>query len=108
MSEEIKKGKIIPIFSFIKRTWVDVLILIGVFLSVYFVPDIIIPEMAKMGLVSIFFSKMIFVSAGIVHAHISRKLIFPYIDFAKENSWSNNLLIIVWYAIIISSWARGG
>ena len=66
------------------------------------------PELAKMGLLSIFMSKLIFVSAGIVHAHISRKLIFPYIKFADEKDWTNNLMIIAWYITIIFAWSRGG
>ena len=90
------------------RIWFDVVLILAVFLTAYFAPDVLLPEMAKIGLVSVFFSKLIFVSAGILHAHISRKLIFPYIDFKNEKEWSNNLLIIAWYVIIVMGWTRGG
>jgi hypothetical protein len=92
----------------VQRVSFDILSLLFVFLIAVFVPDMIFPEMAKIGLLSIFISKLIFVSAGIIHAHISRKLIFPYINFSKDEDWTNNLMIIAWYVVIISAWARGG
>ena len=92
----------------VQRVSFDILSLLFVFLIAVFVPDMIFPEMAKIGLLSVFISKLIFVSAGIIHAHISRKLIFPYIDFSKDEDWTNNLMIIAWYVVIISAWARGG
>lgn len=92
----------------VQRVLFDILSLLFVFLIAVFVPDMIFPEMAKIGLLSVFISKLIFVSAGILHAHISRKLIFPYIDFSKDEDWTNNIMIIAWYVVIISAWARGG
>jgi uncharacterized membrane protein len=92
----------------LKRVTLDVVALVIVFLIAFFMPDTLIPELAKVGLLSIFMSKLIFVSAGIIHAHISRKLLFPYIDFSKDEDWTNNLMIIAWYIVIIMSWARGG
>jgi hypothetical protein len=92
----------------LKRVALDIIALIAVFLIAFFMPDALMPELAKIGLLSIFMSKLIFVSAGVLHAHISRKLLFPYIDFSKDEDWTNNVLIICWYAVIISAWARGG
>ena len=92
----------------LKRVTLDVVALVIVFLIAFFMPDTLMPELAKVGLLSIFMSKLIFVSAGIIHAHISRKLLFPYIDFSKDEDWTNNLMIIAWYIVIIMSWARGG
>jgi hypothetical protein len=94
--------------SDIKRVVFDILALVVVFLIAFFMPDALIPEMAKIGLLSIFMSKLIFVSAGVVHAHISRKLLFPYINLSDEKDWSKILLVAAWYIVIISAWARGG
>jgi hypothetical protein len=95
-------------FYNLKRVSIDVGSLIIIFLIALFMPSYIFPEMAKIGLLSLFMSKFIFVSAGIVHAHISRKLLFPYIDFSDNTEWTNNLMIIAWYVTIIFCWARGG
>lgn len=92
----------------LKRVSLDVVALASVFMLAFFMPASLMPEMAKIGLLSIFMSKLIFVSAGILHAHISRKLLWPYIDFNTEKEWSNNLMTIVWYAMIILAWSRGG
>lgn len=97
-----------PFWFNLKRVGFDVLALVTVFLIAWFMPDALMPELAKIGLLSIFMSKLIFVSAGIIHAHISRKLIFPYIEFSTECDWTNNLLVISWYVVIILSWSRGG
>lgn len=105
MAEEKRENNFI--FNF-RRVWVDVISLIAVFLLAWFLPEALMPELAKMGLLSIFMSKLIFVSAGIIHAHISRKLLWSYIAFSNEKEWTNNLMIIAWYVVIISAWARGG
>jgi len=91
-----------------KNIWFDTLILISIFLLVFFAPEYLFPVVAKEGLFNILLSKLIFISCGIVHAHISRHVLFPYIDFKNEKDWSNNLMIIVLYAVIIWGWARGG
>ena len=103
-----KKGKIYTFLWNLHRVIWDVSALIIIFLTALLVPSYIFPEMAKIGLLSIFISKFIFVSAGIIHAHISRKLLFPYIDFSSETDWTNNLMIIAWYITIIFAWSRGG
>lgn len=92
----------------LKRVALDIVSLVAVFLIAFFMPDALMPELAKIGLLSVFMSKLIFVSGGILHAHISRKLLFPYIDFSKDEDWTNNFMIIAWYVVIISAWARGG
>lgn len=52
--------------------------------------------------------KAVLVNLGFVNAHVVRKLLFPYIDFGREKEWSNNLLIIVIYAVCIYCFAIGG
>lgn len=102
------KNILTQIKRLINRVWFESILIVAVFATAFLAPEVILPEMAKIGLVSVFFSKLIFVSAGILHAHVSRKIIFPYISFQKEEDWSNNLMIIAWYVTIIFAWARGG
>ena len=90
------------------RVGFDALALITIVLLMLFIPNDFLPVEAKAGLVSIFVTKFILVSAAVVHAHITRKLLFPYIDFSEERELSNNLMIIAWYVIIIFGWTRGG
>jgi len=86
-----------------KRVWVDFVALFTVALLMIF-----LPVEAKAGLVSLFITKFILVSAAIIHAHITRKLLFSYINFSQEKEISNNVMVIVWYVIIIFAWSRGG
>lgn len=91
-----------------KRVGFDALALLVITLFMIFVPTNFLPVEAKFGLVSIAITKFILVSAAIIHAHITRKLLFPYIDFSSEKELSNNLMIIAIYVIIIFGWTRGG
>ena len=92
------------IFEGSQRVIFDIFALVSLVLILWFSPY----EEAKTFLTNLFVTKMFVVSSGILHAHISRKLLFPYIHFSKEEDWSNNLIIIVWYVTIIMAWARGG
>jgi len=92
----------------VKRIGIDVGALITIALLMIFIPYDFLPIEAKANLVSLFFTKFILVSAAVVHAHITRKLLFPYINFAKETDLSNNIMIIAWYVVIIFGWTRGG
>ena len=92
----------------LKRIGLDVIALATVILLLIFVPVDFLPVAAKANLVSLFFTKFILVSAAIIHAHITRKLLFPYIKFAAEKEWSNNAMVIAWYVIVIFGWTRGG
>jgi len=92
----------------IERVGFDVAVLCTIALVMFLVPGSFFPIEAKVGLVSIFITKFILVSAAIVHAHITRKLLFSYIDFSKESDLTNNLMIIAWYVIVIFGWTRGG
>jgi hypothetical protein len=92
----------------IKRIGLDIAALITIVLVMIFIPYDYIPIEAKANLVSLVFTKFILVSAAIVHAHLSRKLLFPYINFCEEKSWSNSAMVIAWYVIVIFAWSRGG
>ncbi len=93
----------------LKRVSIDVFALATIILlMMIFVPNDFLPVEAKSGLISLFVTKFILVSTAIIHAHITRKLLFPYINFSQEKEISNNLMIIAWYVIIIFGWTRGG
>lgn len=95
-----------------KRVWFESIALLSIFSLIYFTPSAYLTSgNPKLGIISLFLSKFLFVSAGILHAHIIRKLFFPYIQFDKvsQNGFSmKGLLVVVLYGIVIFSWARGG
>jgi hypothetical protein len=99
-----------PSFIFnLKRISVDLIALASVMLLIFFLPGRELAELnPKIGFLSIFLSKLIFISAGILHAHITRKLMWPYIDFDKDTNVVRRLMIIAWYTVVIWGWARGG
>lgn len=92
----------------LKRIGLDIGVLLVIALLMIFVPSSFLPIEAKANLVSLFFTKFILVSAGVVHAHITRKFLFPYIDFSKEEDLTNNIMIIAIYVVVIFAWSRGG
>lgn len=103
-------GKILqsPIWTNAKRTSVDLIALITIGLLMVYAPEDYLPIVAKANLITLFFTKFIIVSAAIVHAHITRKLLFPYINFAEDEDLTNNIMVITWYVIVIFGWTRGG
>ena len=92
----------------LKRLWVDISVVISIILLFFFIPASLFPTEAKFGLLSLFITKFVLVSMAIIHAHVTRKIIFHYIDFAKDTNIFNNIMIIAWYVIIIFAWSRGG
>jgi hypothetical protein len=95
-----------------KRVWFEFFSLLSIFSLIYFTPvSYLTSDNPKLGIISLFISKFLFVSAGTLHAHIIRKLFFPYIKFDKvsQNGFSmKGLLVVVLYGVVIFSWARGG
>ena len=87
----------------LKRTWIDVLVLVLIIIGINLLPP------SESGVVTLALAKLLFVSAGILHAHVTRKVMWPYIDFndEKQGVWGK-ALVIVWYAVIIIGWTRGG
>lgn len=108
--------KLTQIMSFIKRLKFDILVLAAIFSLMFFIPPSVIPDsqnssggtIIKFNFLYLFITKFLLVSAGIIHAHITRKILFSYIDFEKENSTTNNIMIIALYIVIIFAWSRGG
>lgn len=87
----------------LKRTWIDAFVLVLIIIGINFLPP---PES---GVVTLALAKLLFVSAGILHAHITRKIMWPYIDFngEKTDMWQK-IMVIVWYGVVILGWTRGG
>lgn len=87
----------------LKRTWLDALVLVLIIIGINFLPP---PES---GVVTLALAKLMFVSAGILHAHVTRKVMWPYIHFndEKQSIWGK-ALVIAWYVVIILGWTRGG
>ncbi|MGC8869622.1 MAG: hypothetical protein ACP5PT_00830 [Brevinematia bacterium] len=52
--------------------------------------------------------KVILVSAGFMHAHITRKIAFGKVDWDKEGINAKSLLVIVLYAVFIYAYSQGG
>jgi hypothetical protein len=52
--------------------------------------------------------KVLLVSAGFIHAHIVRKLAFPYVDFKTSKNKMHQAMIVGLYLTIIWAYARGG
>lgn len=85
-----------------KRVIVDILLIVGIFVlfatHVYeFIP-------APLQLVAL---KALLVSAGILHAHIVRKLIFPEVNW-KTQPQGNSYAAIAFYVVIPVCYAFGG
>jgi len=87
----------------VKRTYLDTIALLLIIVGINYLPS---PES---GIVTLALAKLMFVSAGILHAHITRKIMWPYIDFNKDTTdLVKKVMIVVWYSVIILGWTRGG
>lgn len=94
--------------QFISRIWFELFILSLIWGTIFLIPEEYLLIIGVEGLINLFITKLLWVSTGICHAHITRKILFPYIKFSKEEHWSNNAMIIALYVVIIWAWARGG
>lgn len=52
--------------------------------------------------------KVLLVSMGFIHAHITRKLAFPKVQWEEERLNAKTLLVITLYAVFIYAYAQGG
>jgi hypothetical protein len=52
--------------------------------------------------------KVLLVSGGFLHAHIVRKLAFPYVNFKTSKNKMHQAMIVGLYLTIIWAYARGG
>lgn len=89
--------------SLVNRLWFDILlfaILLTLYLTKFY--EALPPPVQ---LVSI---KVLLVSAGFLHATVTRKLAFPKVDWQNEKFTPKNVLVIVLYIIIIYAYSQGG
>ncbi|MEM4385371.1 MAG: hypothetical protein QXD03_02350 [Candidatus Anstonellales archaeon] len=90
-------------FNQIKRVIWDFIVLMIMILMIYFrVYEYLPPVFGDMMV------KAIYVSMGFLHAHITRKLAFPKVDWDESKITPVKILIISLYVIIIFAYARGG
>jgi len=87
------------------RLWFDILILLGIFWLLLYGP---FAEVGPTYLSNVILAKVLLLSAAVTHAHITRELLFPYIKFSEDQSWSNNLMVIALYVMFIFGYTRGG
>lgn len=92
----------------VKRIGFDLLAIATIVTLLIVIPQSVLDIEARDGVIVIGLTKFLLISLGICHAHITRKLLFDYIKFEDEKDWSNNLMIIAWYVVVIWGWARGG
>lgn len=52
--------------------------------------------------------KAMLISAGILHSHIARKLLFPKLDWSVTKLTGGHYVTIAFYVIIIYAYATGG
>lgn len=86
----------------VKRTYLDTIALLLIIVGINYLPPL------ESGIMTLALAKLLFVSAGILHAHITRKIMWPYIDFNKDTDLMKKVMIVVWYSVIILGWTRGG
>lgn len=90
----------------LKRVATELLLVLVCLLLVLLLP----PE-AQLGIMSLFITKTAFVVIGILVAHATRKIGFPYIDLQNlltEHHWSGVIFLAMWYSVIIWAFASGG
>jgi hypothetical protein len=85
-----------------KRVALDIVLLLGIF--VLFASRMYEVLPAPLQLVTL---KALLVSAGVLHAHIVRKLIFPKVDW-QISPQGNTYASIVFYTVIPICYAFGG
>jgi cbb3-type cytochrome oxidase subunit 3 len=87
----------------LKRTILDVFLLISIGVVLFVLPVQIERQGAEL-----FLFKVLLVSAGTVHAHILRKLFFPYINFRETKNKYHAIMVIALYLVVIWAYSRGG
>lgn len=85
-----------------KRVALDIVLLIGIF--ILFASHMYEVLAAPLQLVTL---KALLVSAGVLHAHIVRKLIFPQVNW-KMQLQGNSYASIAFYIVIPLCYAFGG
>jgi len=103
LMEELKRKSW---FYTLQRSRVEIILAFFIGILTFF-----IPPSARQGLLGLLITKPLFVSLGVLYAHISRQFLFPYIDISKEienHHWGSFGFMTVWYGVIIYAFAMGG
>ena len=86
-----------------KRVIVDIILFLGIVLAFAFQAYTGVPAPLQLVLL-----KMMLVSAGLLHAHIARKLLFPKVDWKNVKFTPSNTIAIAFYIIIPLCYAFAG
>jgi hypothetical protein len=95
----------------IKRVSLEITLLISIVAIVIYTPADWFLLDAKKGLLNLFLAKLLFVSAGFIHAHIGRKIAFPYMNlrlYIEDRNIAGAIFLTVWYIGIVYCWSHGG
>jgi hypothetical protein len=90
----------------VSRIRTELILFVVMAVAVMFIP----PE-ARMGLLGLFITKVMFVTMGVLYAHASRKLLFPYLDLKvliEAPLPAGVAFLTVYYGVIIWAFAVGG
>ena len=85
-----------------KRVWLEITILTFIGLVLFLLPI----RIERQGL-ELFLYKILLFSASQVHAHATRKLFFPYIDFNKSDRMKQTMVIAI-HVMAAYLYAEGG
>jgi hypothetical protein len=104
----IDKSESVPpsLLDKLKRSRVEIIMLLVMAVAIIF-----LPQEARMGLLGLFITKGMFVTMGVLYAHISRKFLFPYLDaeiLIAKHHWGGMAFLTVWYGVIIWAFSMGG
>ena len=80
------EGHGVAVFQ-LKRIWLEIVVLLSVGAVLFWMPEI-----QRQGL-QLFLYKVLLFSASQVHAHATRKIMFPYIAFNKSDAMDKALVI---------------
>jgi len=86
----------------LKRTWLEILILIGIGTALFLIPSI-----EKQGLELLLYKILLF-SASQMHALILRLWMFPYIDFSSGDNRYHQLMAIAIHVTAAYVYSVGG
>jgi len=95
-------------FIGIKRISFDLFCIFIILFLFLQAPEKYVSYEAKMAFIALLMTKIILISMGNIVFLVTRKLMYSYINFKTEKEWTNNLMIIVMYAVIVWGFARGG
>lgn len=59
-------------------------------------------------LIDLIMLKALLITCGVIHAHITRKLLFPKVDWSNGTMTPDKIAALLFYAVIIFGYARGG